>query len=59
MLDRINRSMSPTSQSYALSSMSQLGLFANHGGPHASMHYPPHPPTVSAEDMLKVKKEVC
>lgn len=58
MLDRINRSMSPTSQSYALSSMSQLGHFANHGGPHASMHYPPLPPSTSAEDFMKLKKEV-
>lgn len=57
MLDRVNRSMSPTSQSHAIGSFSQLGLFHNHAGPNNSNA---HHGLIStaAEDILKLKKEV-
>jgi hypothetical protein len=57
-MDRLNRSLSPTCQSQAIGSFSQLGLFHN-GGVNVSQsnaHLGIMP--TAAEDILRLKKEV-
>lgn len=56
MMDRMNRSMSPTAQSHALGSFSQLGVFHNHGGVNSNAHLGLIP--TAAEEIIKLKKEV-
>lgn len=58
-MDRMNRSMSPTSQSHIIGSFSQLGVFHNLGGPNGSGNtHLSIAQSGAAEDIIKLKKEV-